>query len=176
MCLEVCFFHALSGLYSVIAPTVGLGDWHLCISSAWSLAVVPEEGIGSDVCRSASSGWRQPDPCCYESHKTEGFPSPEPGELSPCTRCSPEIVHDSAYWVGSTAGLSPIALVTASRVDGRGLPFGKDSRVRCLQPWQSWRCLSARWRRANGRMRGSSSSSKAALRYSAALGLCGRSS
>ena len=28
MFLEVCFFHALSGWYSVIAPTVGLGDWH----------------------------------------------------------------------------------------------------------------------------------------------------
>ena len=64
VCLEVCFFHALSGLYSVIAPTVGLGDWHFCISPAWS-----DEGIGSNVCLFASSGWRQPDPCCYESHK-----------------------------------------------------------------------------------------------------------
>jgi hypothetical protein len=48
---------------------VGVGDWHLCISWAWSLTIVPEEGIGQNVCLFASSGWRQPDPCCYESHK-----------------------------------------------------------------------------------------------------------
>jgi hypothetical protein len=51
------------------AVYVGVGDWHLCISWAWSLTIVPEEGIGPNVCLFASSGWRQPDPCCYKSHK-----------------------------------------------------------------------------------------------------------
>jgi hypothetical protein len=41
---------------------VGVGDWHLCISWAWSLTIVPEQGIGPNVCLVASSGRRQLDP------------------------------------------------------------------------------------------------------------------
>jgi hypothetical protein len=54
----------------------------------------PEEEIGPNVCLFASSGWRQPDPCCYESHKNLRVPksrTPESCRLAP--RCSPEIAH-----------------------------------------------------------------------------------
>ena len=95
---------------------IASGTWDLLGSVA--VRMVPGEGIGPNVCLFTSSGWRRPDPCCYESHKE---PKQLPRSRTP-ESCRFPTTAASAYSVASTVSLSPIALVTATSVDRRGLP------------------------------------------------------
>ena len=95
-----------------------------------AVSVVLGEGIGPNVCLFTSSGWRRPDPCCYESHK-------KPKQLTrsrtpESCRFSTRWTATSAYSVASIVSLSPIALVTATSVDKRGVALDGQSAVKTL--------------------------------------------
>src|SRR6266852_4799636 len=104
--------------------------------------------------------------CLQISRSTAGFGFRSEGGTQPAFL--------STHCAASTVSLNPIALVTATSVDRRGLPWTDNARYRLSRsmpaalatlamPW-AW----ARWRNAMSRTRGSSSSSSAAFRYSAA--------
>ena len=56
---------------------------------AW---MVPGEGIRPNVCLFTSSGWRRPDPCCYESHKKPKQPRSRTPKVVAFPRCGPRLL------------------------------------------------------------------------------------
>lgn len=94
-----------------------------------------------------------------------------PGALFVCSyRRRPEGAIDAAL----TVSFRPMARVTAASVDKRGLPRGDSARYRLSRSIPAalatlaTPCACARCRSASNRTRGSSVSSRAAFRYSAA--------